>query len=161
VPLRELIADLLPIFINPLHQQEWQRLKSYNVIAAFETGDLLKWLLSLPLDIQTYTLTLVRSILEQLRNTGVDREGTTLVIAWPYQNDIQRCLKIPCKAQSRWAQILADSEDCATFAYVTPKCLETDNVKCRGAFRTWQNATKMLATAVSCTQPEQVTAASV
>ena len=76
----------------------------------------------------------------KLQHTGLDRKDATLVIAWPQEGDIERGLKIPCKAQTCWAQVIADAEDCATFAYVTPKCLETNHVKCRGSLRAWQNA---------------------
>ena len=98
--------------------------------------------------------TLVRTILEQLKHTGLDRRNTNLVIAWPQEGDTGRGLKIPCKAQTCWAQVIADAEDCATFAYVTPKCLETNHLKCRGSLRAWQNESKMLVTEISPSRPQ-------
>ncbi|KAL4759190.1 uncharacterized protein BDW70DRAFT_86953 [Aspergillus foveolatus] len=58
------------------------------------------------------------------------------------------CCKIPCEKQSSWARILADSDDCATFAYISSKCLETETIKCSGPLRNWTNTTLLLETAV-------------
>ena len=48
--------------------------------------------------------------------------------------------------------MLADSHDCATFAYITMECLETTNIRCRCiASRTAdQNNMYLLETAVTC-----------
>jgi len=155
VSLRELVRDLLPTFVNPLEQDTWEeRVNSHNIIHAFSQGNLFEWLRTLPPSHQLYVLALIRAILEQLRHTGPDRRNDTLAIAWPQEGDIERGLKIPCKAQTCWAQIIADAEDCATFAYVTPKCLETNHVKCRGMQRAWQNASQALVTEMSPSQRE-------
>ena len=155
VSLRELVTDLLPMFINPLKQDAWQELvNDHNIIHAFTQGNLFTWLCTLSPFLRDYVLTLVRTILEQLQHTGLDRQNTTLIIAWPQDGDVERGLKIPCRAQTCWAQVIADAEDCATFAYVTPKCLETNQVKCRGSLRAWQNTSKMLVTEMSPSRPE-------
>ena len=150
VSLRELVTDLLPIFVNPLEQDSWQELVSdHNVIQAFTQGNLFAWLRTLSPCLQNYILALVRTILEQLQYTGLDRQKNTLVIAWPQEGDIGRGVKIPCKAETCWAQIIADAEDCATFAYVTSRCLETSDIRCQGSLRAWQNASRMLITEMS------------
>ena len=150
VSLRELITDLLPFFVNPLEQDSWQQLvNDHNVIEAFTRGNLFAWLRTISPCLQNYILALVRTILEQLQYTGLDRQKNTLVIAWPQEGDIGRGVKIPCKAETCWAQIIADAEDCATFAYVTSRCLETSHIKCQGSLRAWQNASKMLITEMS------------
>lgn len=155
VSLRELVTDLLPMFINPLEQDAWQELVSgHDIMKAFTEGNVFSWLLTLSPSLRLYVLTLVRTILEQLQHTGIDRRNTTLVIAWPQEGDIERGLKIPCKAETCWAHVIADAEDCATFAYVTSRCLETNHVKCRGSLRAWQNASKMLVTEMSPSEPE-------
>ncbi|KAL8944841.1 MAG: hypothetical protein Q9211_000448 [Gyalolechia sp. 1 TL-2023] len=156
VSLRELVTDLLPIFVNPLKQDTWQTLvNNHDIIEAFtQRGDLFKWLRNLSHDLQVYVLDLVGDILKRLQHTGVDRRNTTLVIAWPQEGDIERGLRVPCRAETYWAQIIADAEDCATFAYVTSRCLETEHVKCRGILRAWQNISKMLVTEVSPSGPE-------
>ena len=154
VSLRELVADLLPIFVNPLKQDVWQELiNAHQIIQAFSQENLFDWLRTLSPFHQEFVFTLVRTILEQLKHTGLDRRNTNLVIAWPQEGDTGRGLKISCKAQTCWAQFIADAEDCATFAYVTPKCLETNHLKCRGSLRAWQNASKMLVTEISPSRP--------
>jgi hypothetical protein len=71
-----------------------------------------------------------------------------LSIAWPQEGDVHRCFKVPCEKQSFWARMLTDSEDCATFAYISSKCLESDTLKCSGPRPVWQNASALLETAV-------------
>ena len=155
VSLRELVTDLLPMFINPLKQDTWQELvNGHNIMEAFTQGNLFSWLRTLSPSLQLYVLTLVRTILEQLQHTGIDRRNTTLVIAWPQEGDTERGLRIPCRAETCWAHVIADAEDCATFAYVTSRCLETNHVKCQGSLRAWQNASKMLVTEMSPSGPE-------
>ena len=155
VSLRELVTDLFTMFVNPLKQDTWQELiNNHNIIQAFTQGDIFAWLRTLSQKLQDFVLALVRSILERLQYTGLDRRNTTLMIAWPREGDIERGLKIPCRAETCWAQLIADAEDCATFAYVTPKCLETNHVKCRGSQRAWQNVSKMLVTEMSPSRPE-------
>ena len=155
VSLRELVTDLLPMFVNPLEQTTWRDLvDGYNIVQAFANGDIFAWLRNLSHSLQLYVLNLVRTILEQLQHTGFDSRNTTLVIAWPQEGDIGRGLKIPCRAETCWAQVIADAEDCATFAYVTPRCLETHHVKCRGSLRAWQNVSKMLVTEISPSESE-------
>ena len=150
VTLRELVTDLLSMFVNPLEREIWQKLvNGHNIIQAFTQGNLFDWLCTLSHFLQHYVLSLVRTILEQLQHTGLDCRKTTLVIAWPQEGDLGRGLKIPCKAETYWAQVVADAEDCATFAYVTPRCLETNHIKCQGNLRAWQNASKMLVTEMS------------
>ena len=75
-------------------------------------------------------------------------------MAWPQTGDVGRGVKIPCKGETSWAHIVADAEDCATFAYLTLKCFETSYVKCRGTLRAWQNESKMLVTEISPSRSE-------
>jgi hypothetical protein len=55
---------------------------------------------------------------------------------------------VPCEKESSWAGVLADSEDCATFAYITTRCFETKRIKCSGPNPAWQDAIPLLETAV-------------
>jgi hypothetical protein len=153
IPLRELVADLLPIFAETLliTPNLWKDLSSHhNIIDIFYRGKLRDEINKLAPELQEYILTLVRRVLEILEPTGVDNKGKQLTIAWPCDGDIQRCFKIQCKDQSFWARLLADSEDCATFSYISCKCLESEGVKCRGPDPSpaWQNATTLLETAI-------------
>jgi hypothetical protein len=75
-----------------------------------------------------------------LRDTGIDRDHKTFLIAC-LQDDTARqlismCLPVPCKNQSLWTKILVDSENCATFAYMTNLCLESHEHKCQQTY-TW------------------------
>ena len=54
--------------------------------------------------------------------------------------------------------MLADSEEIATFAYMTTECLETVSVKCRGPGASWANSTGLFWTAVSSCQDRMVAA---
>jgi hypothetical protein len=151
IPLRELVADVLPIFANTLliTPNLWDDLiTNHSIIDAFHRNDLRNWLTKLAPELRECVLKLVRRILEILQHTGVDAEGKHLTIAWPQEGHIQRCFKIPCERQSFWARLLADSEDCATFAYVSAKCLESEKVKCSGPPQVWQNVSTLLETAV-------------
>lgn len=146
------MADLLPKFIDPTKRELWRRLEAQKIIEAFKSGHFGDWLEKIEADLQVYLLVLVRSILGYLEETGVDHKNRHLILAWPIQDDLQRCLRIPCEGQTQWARILADSVECATFACVTSKCLVTDNIKCEGA-ASWANASRLLATAFSCATP--------
>ncbi|KAH8593155.1 hypothetical protein B0O99DRAFT_673995 [Bisporella sp. PMI_857] len=86
-------------------------------------------------DLQTLMKRLIRHILLVLRDTGIDREGKTFLIACPPDHTagklISMRLPIPCEKASLWAQILKDSQNCATFAYMTNTCLVTEEHRCQ------------------------------
>ncbi|QKX64833.1 uncharacterized protein TRUGW13939_12009 [Talaromyces rugulosus] len=152
IPLRELIADVMPAFVESLFPipQQWERLKvDYKIIDAFRSYSLQTWLCQLPRDCQELVARIVRYILSVLQFTGIDRKGEYLVVAWIQRHKPFQCFRIPCEKESYWARILMDSEDCATFAYVTSNCLETDTLRCRGPAAIWQNTSALLETAVS------------
>ena len=88
-------------------------------------------------------------MLEVLKDTGIDKNGEELVIAWVRKESPYSCLRLRCEKTSLWARILADSEYCATFACITPLCLESEKHKCRNLETTpWHNVSNMLDTAV-------------
>ncbi|GAB1317202.1 hypothetical protein MFIFM68171_07412 [Madurella fahalii] len=74
---------------------------------------------------------MIRNILRILQPTGLDHEGKRLVVAWPHKDDLGGCIHIPCEKENSWAGFLADSQDSATFAYMSRNCLETELVKCK------------------------------
>ncbi|KAK6341518.1 hypothetical protein TWF696_008590 [Orbilia brochopaga] len=83
--------------------------------------------------------------------TGIDPEGKFLSVAWlhPQDDGPPQCLRIPCNdRKNSWVHVLADSEDCATFAYISTNCLVTPEVQCRGPSPLWHNTTPLLETAV-------------
>ncbi|PQE03561.1 ankyrin repeat-containing protein [Rutstroemia sp. NJR-2017a BVV2] len=98
----------------------------------------------------TLVVQIVRYILGILGDTGYNRQNDELVIAFPSPEDPFRCFRIPCKNdQHLWTRALADSEVCATYAYITPNCLETDKQKCqKSSVARWRNRAVSLDTAV-------------
>lgn len=46
--------------------------------------------------------------------------------------------------------MLADSDDCATFAYMSNMCLEAGALTCRGPNPEWEDKIRLLETAVLC-----------
>jgi hypothetical protein len=89
-------------------------------------------------------------MLEFLKDTGIDKNDDELVIAWVQKDSPDSSLRVRCEKSSLWARILADSEDCATFACITPICLESGKHKCRGlAVAPWNNVSTLLDTAVA------------
>lgn len=156
VSLCELVADLLPVFIDPLYPEEWHELKdNHNVEEALTRCDVVDWICKLPeipKNLRKTFLILLRNILDHLRHTGLNQQKTHATVAWPAKKDIARGVKIPCE-HAKWAQLVTDTRDCATFAYVTKKCLQTQNVKCQGRQGSWQNASVLLETEVSPFHP--------
>ncbi|KAK7750875.1 hypothetical protein SLS62_007138 [Diatrype stigma] len=150
VPLYEVVTDLLDTFRSfgyfPNDEVEtWKDFTTPAEFAANVNGGKLRDYIGVlkPDHCQTITR-IVWTVLKALRYTGIDREGRNLVVGWP-QKDIFYCFKIPCKDEHAWAKILAESEHCATFAYVTFKCLENSEFKCS---TTWKNQISLLETSV-------------
>ena len=130
VLLRTTVADLLRSFLNSFE----------HYILCFEAQlrnnslrlkDIQRWIKNLPQKPRQQILNVIRTILDTLKPTGLDTTRRYLCIAWPFEGDTTRCLKVPLEGQSSWAKILADSHDTATFAYITMDCLETQQVKCK------------------------------
>ncbi|KAL1600697.1 hypothetical protein SLS60_007085 [Paraconiothyrium brasiliense] len=153
VPLREMIADLLPVFAAAASYSSeeihlWEQLTKLDIINAFQQNRIRAWMITLSPLHHEYVLKLIRRIFANLQHTGLDREGNYLVVAWPHERSLNRCFKVPCVKESSWTGVLADSADSATFAYITTRCLETDTIKCSGPSPAWQCALPLLETAV-------------
>lgn len=154
VPLREIVADMLPVFaVASISSHDdahmWEELKTtHNIFYAFQHNGIRDWLIKLPQQLHQHVLKTIRRIFAVLQHTGLDREGKILLVAWPHEDEIFRCFKIPCDKESSWAGVLADSEDSATFAYITTRCFETKNIKCSGTNPAWKGAIPLIETAV-------------
>ncbi|QKX53367.1 uncharacterized protein TRUGW13939_00445 [Talaromyces rugulosus] len=152
VPLRELIADVLPTFTNTFIRERarWVELEEqYHILDAFRKDDFQGWLANLPPKLYSYVIRVVRRIIRTLQSTGIDPEGRYLSVAWPYDSPPFRCFRISCHdRENSWARVLADSEDCATFAYISTKCLVTNRVQCQGPSPLWRSTTPLLQTAI-------------
>ncbi|KAI1043800.1 hypothetical protein LB505_014260 [Fusarium chuoi] len=154
VQLRELLADVLPLYVSDLATQpcNWKKLQNCNICGILRDTDFKTRYQKLDRELQAEFETLAISILFLLQDTGVDRKGENFVVGCIPPGSAIQCFKIPIEKESFWARILADSEDVATFAYVAPRCFETDLRRCRGPKEPWVNATALLSTAVSLCQ---------
>ncbi|KAI1171258.1 hypothetical protein F4777DRAFT_65589 [Nemania sp. FL0916] len=158
VRLRDLLSDILPAYVDALIAKPpgWKSLlEDFNILQALKEGDLSVWLDSLEYSLQSTFESLVVAILFLLQDTGVDRTGENFIIGCIQPKIPFQCFNIPCRRENYWTRMAADSEDIATFAYVTTQCLETDVVKCQGSQSYWANSTAILWTAVSCCDEER------
>ncbi len=106
VPLRELVDDVMPAFVESLFliPSQWESLKTtHNILDAFRTKELQEWLGQLSSELQQFVARLVRYILLTLQYTGIDRRAGHLIIAWIQRNKPFRCFKVPCERESYWA----------------------------------------------------------
>jgi len=153
VSLCDLLADITPILIEELLQQPpgWNSLRvNHNIVDALKGSNFKAWFDHLVPELQSDVLRIVRYVLLILQDTGIDQSGDHLVAIWPRKGNPLGCFKIPCKDATFWARMLQDSSDCATFAYVTPLCLETHEWKCQKLQTApWHNRSVVLNTAVS------------
>jgi tetratricopeptide (TPR) repeat protein len=152
VPLREMIADLLPVFAMASSSHAgaylWEELLKVDIINAFRHNNIRTLLVQLSSQLHQHVLRMIRRIFQILQQTGLDREGKVLVVAWPHEHELFRCFRIACERENSWAGVLADSEDSATFAYITTRCFETTKIKCSGPSPTWRSTIRLLETAV-------------
>ncbi|CZR32672.1 uncharacterized protein FPRO_01972 [Fusarium proliferatum ET1] len=154
VPLRELLADVLPVYVADLATQPcyWNKLQESDICKMLRDTDFRTRYQKLDRELQAEFETLAIATLFVLQDTGVDRKGENFVVGCIPRGLGAQCFKIPIEKESFWARILADSEDVATFAYMATSCFETDLVKCRGPNEQWMNTTALFSTAVSLCQ---------
>jgi hypothetical protein len=143
VPLRTLLAEVMPVFVKTIPvATQWQELMNLHIsiIGAFEGPELMRWVNDLSLlpnseELLSLVKRIVLYVLLIIKDTGIDRTGKLFRIACPEDLTSDRpifmCLQVSCEKDNLWARILADSKDCATFAYMTRSCLESDDNKCQ------------------------------
>jgi hypothetical protein len=149
VPLRILVADTISAFPGGSSLPEnVERYLRERTSAGFQD-----WLINMDEGSKNKVLKMIRMILETLRPSGLDVTQKFFCVAWPFQEDTGRCFKIPLEGQISWTRILADSDDCATFAYITMKCLETDSVKCSRSQGPFHGSIHLLETTVISPTP--------
>jgi hypothetical protein len=76
------------------------------------------------------------ALLEAMRYTGVGEDGHTLTLWWPEKNVYPprgvKFVKQQYSGTDPWISMIKESETCAVFGMVTPRCLEHHDVKkCR------------------------------
>jgi hypothetical protein len=158
VRLRELLADVLPTYAAALatEPRHWNELQRQHIVEILRYDDFADRLRSLGYELCKEFETLAFAVLFLLQDTGVDREHENFVVGCTSSKFAAHCVRIPIKRESFWAQILADSEEVATFAYVAPRCFETGVVRCRDPTEPWGNKTGLFWTAVSLCQDHSV-----
>ena len=136
VPVREMLADVMEAYVEkrfPVHPLWNDLLNEYKIVDSFQGPHMGTWFQKLSTELQTLVVQIVRYILSILGDTGYNEQRDELVIACPFPEDPFRCFRVPCEEdQHLWTRALADSEICATFAYITPKCWDEPNgLKCQ------------------------------
>lgn len=147
-----LMIDLMPKVAETMLEgkKKWDEINAGDrAIVAFQSDTTLEWIETLDSTQSNFIDQLMCKILQVLAPTGIDEEGNELTVGWVYQTSPYRCFKVSCKErQNSWLRVLADSIDCATFAYIVTRCLETSQVKCRGPSPCWRSTAPILETAV-------------
>ncbi|KAI1448208.1 hypothetical protein F5Y02DRAFT_300618 [Annulohypoxylon stygium] len=163
VPLREVVADLLDIFLSVYNttkadREVWAKLKNLGIIEALREPNfnnficLLDFYFNAEMKVQDTITQMIRIILGTLEPTGIHKGK--LVVACFWRQEIFRCFEIPCENDHAWANVLADSKDCATFAYISTRCLETKKIQCPETNNTWKNRIPLMETyIVVCSEP--------
>lgn len=162
VRLRDLLADVLPTYVGALVTKppHWQTLMDeFDILHELRHGNLGSWLVSLGHHLQVTFESLAVAVLFLLQDTGFDHKGQTFVIGCIQPELPFQCFKVSCREENYWARMVADSEEVATFAYITTQCIQTSSIKCRGLGASWANSTALFWTAVSCYQEGDTAAA--
>ena len=156
VKMRELLSEIIPTFVGrkaPTPQQ-WTELRdTHCFLDILKHGDLSTWLNRVWFqDRKCYDLAcaLMQSITMILYDTGIDPSGKYFVVAWiPSQACIPlQCMRIRTEHCNFWTKVLEDSIDCATFAYLTMKCLQIEGRGCRNTQVSWHGEISLVETEV-------------
>lgn len=155
VPLRQVVADLLPGAARTLtggrEWELWLTLSgSHEVVQRFRDTRtrLREWLLTLPEDLRKLVHSLIGIVFDALRHTGVATTGKYFNILWVHDGTLGSGFKVPIDGGNRWLTMLADTEHIATFAYITQTCLICNPITCRRRDPSWVNEIRLLDTAV-------------
>ena len=150
IPLRLLLADILPVYVKSDISQLADIWEGFGdeLVSAMRGADLSTWVSALEPDHHESMIMLLSDLLIHLEGTGLDSERK-LNVAWIRPGQVQDCFKLQCNDQNTWVRILEDTNHCATFACITTACLETNNLRCRGAIPwQWHNVSEALDTEI-------------
>ncbi|KAG8629006.1 hypothetical protein KVT40_002871 [Elsinoe batatas] len=159
--LREVVTDVLPIYAARTGVDQGILLAMgghSNLIAKFggTRASFRVWYDCLLPEQRAYLLNMVRDILSDLQHTGITPETSDFVAAWPSTSDTKVCLKFSSHGENEWIRLLEDDYDCATFAIITPLCLESNEDQCCPSPATWKGTIASLATEVSLSRTKTV-----
>lgn len=156
VSLRRVVADLLPeigaALMVPKQIESWTKLRDeYSAVATLSDPDtsLRSWFIEvLPAELHEPMHNLICQVLNALQSTGLDPDGRYCTLLWLHDGRVKEGFKIPVGGDTRWVSMLKDTENSATFAYITTSCLVSGEVLCRGPTPKWPNKIHFLETAV-------------
>jgi hypothetical protein len=159
ISMRELLADLLPIFV---HRQvavpkSWHKLVGhYDVIQNLSSDEFsvcqamfCRMSESDPACFESFW-SLALELVKSLEFTGLQPTGDDFVLGFVPTDASEPLLQIPfrTKGNNLWLKVLRDSDSCATFAYITPNCLQMGGHGCRNLTQSWQGQIHFLQTNV-------------
>lgn len=151
VSLRVLLADVMvPIVESRLSKPfHWEALKVELAMAQDFCQGLETWFGAPKPGLRETAVCIVRSMLEVLQDTGINKKGDEIVLAWVRKESPYSCLRIRLDKSNDWLRILTDSETCAISACIAPLCFECGKHKCRGVeVASWEPQIYALETAV-------------
>ncbi|KAG9512603.1 hypothetical protein KCU93_g10302, partial [Aureobasidium melanogenum] len=151
VPLREVIAETVVPIIAAWAKKpdEWEQLLTDGdgIVEELSKSTFRKWYEALQKAQREAAIEILEYVLSQICLTGFNNTGE-LVVACPTYGDANFCLHVRYE-KNIWTTILKDSEDCATFACFTAKCIQTEDRKCRNSDQpTWEDEIPVLVTSV-------------
>jgi hypothetical protein len=159
ITMRELLSDLLPTFV--LRQAPVPMLW-HNLVADFEVIETLagedftpcqRMFTSMSEANPEYFLTFWRLALDLVKSlefTGLQPVGDDFVLGFVPSEAAEylRRVSVSTKGENLWLKVLRDSESSATFAYLTPNCLQLGGKGCQNATRNRQGHIHFLQTDV-------------
>jgi hypothetical protein len=159
ITMRELLSDLLPTFV--LRQASastfWHKLiAEFDIIGnlASENFTPCREMFTRMSEQNSQCFDgfwhLALELVKSLELTGLQPAGDEFFLGFlPTEpTEYLRRVSITTKGNNLWLKILRDSESSATFAYLTPKCLELGGKGCRKATLTQENRVHFLQTDV-------------
>ncbi|KAF2161081.1 hypothetical protein M409DRAFT_59356 [Zasmidium cellare ATCC 36951] len=155
VKIRELLADLLPLYAERyIHQYpEWEKLRDdFNIPEELRQGNkaLLKQIGASDRRSLLALCDLIEGLMSTLQTTGIDTTGRHFIVAlFPTSHEEPiESLHFTTEADNLWTNILRDTSMTCTFAYFTTSCLQLKNFGCRMAEARWHGQVPFLETEV-------------
>ncbi|CZT42400.1 uncharacterized protein RSE6_02298 [Rhynchosporium secalis] len=154
VPIKKLIEEPMFAYIDRLLPNGWDSIKSDARAAFMGSIDYIQWISQLDESQRDCMIKVITFLLELLKDTGLDREGSQLQLIWPDGSSLSHVISLKCSKSNLWARVLKDSPSCATFAAITGLCLEAPGHLCKNNdSATWTGQGVLLSTAVSQVAP--------
>jgi len=125
VALRELLADVMVPFVESRIQRpaHWEDLKTRcNIVDNFRTNDLEQWFENLTREQRDSVIQIVRSMLEVLKDTGIDKNGEELVIAW-VRKEVRIQVSAYVAKRQAYGHASSPTQKTAQPLHASPRCV--------------------------------------